>query len=134
MTIRKEKWEELRSRMEKCGIREEDLIEKFILGSGSGGQKINKTASCVYLCHSPTGLEVKCQEERSREINRFLARRRLCERFEELILKERSQRARQAAKLRKQKQRRSRKSQAKLVEEKRRRSSIKEGRGAPDQN
>jgi peptide chain release factor len=132
MTIRKEKWEELRSRMETCGIREEDLVEKFILGSGSGGQKINKTASCVYLCHTPSGLEVKCQEERSRELNRFRARRRLCERYEEILLKEKSARAREIAKLRKQKQRRSRKTQAKLVEEKRRRSEVKEGRKPSD--
>lgn len=133
MAIRKEKWDELRARMESCGIREEDLIEKFILGSGSGGQKVNKTASCVYLSHPPSGLEVKCQEERSRELNRFLSRRRLCERYEEIALKERSEKARLAAKLRKQKQRRTRRTQEKLVEQKRRRSTLKEGRQNPDE-
>src|SRR6185436_10588305 len=45
------------------GIHESDLIEKFILGSGKGGQKVNKTSSCVYLKHIPTGIEVKCQQD-----------------------------------------------------------------------
>ena len=53
-------------RMEALGIREDEIVEKFIHGSGSGGQKINKTASCVYLKHEPTGIEIKCQRERSR--------------------------------------------------------------------
>ncbi|MES2344596.1 MAG: peptide chain release factor-like protein [Chlamydiota bacterium] len=74
--------ESLLRRMELLGIRDEDLIEKFILGSGRGGQKINKTSSCVYLKHIPSGIEVKCQEERSREHNRIAARTMLCERLE----------------------------------------------------
>jgi protein subunit release factor B len=82
-----DKWDELTARMEKCGLREEDILEKFILGSGKGGQKINKTASCVYLKHIPSGIEVKCQENRSRDINRLLARRNLCSKLEELLFK-----------------------------------------------
>ena len=82
MNVSQEKQDSLSIRMEKLGIREEDLIEKFILGSGSGGQKVNKTSSCVYLKHLPTGLEVKCQRERSREMNRFYARRELCDKLE----------------------------------------------------
>lgn len=77
--ISETKWQELRQRMEELGIREEDLVEKFILASGRGGQKIQKSASCVYLKHLPTGLEVKCQQERLRESNRFFARRALCQ-------------------------------------------------------
>ena len=73
------KREELEARMERLGIREDELVEKFILGSGRGGQKVNKTSSCVYLKHEPSGLEVKCQRCRSRELNRFHARRELCE-------------------------------------------------------
>ena len=72
-----DKWTELTARMERLGIFEKDLIEKFILGSGSGGQKINKTSSCVYLKHLPTGIEVKCQGTRSRDLNRLYARREL---------------------------------------------------------
>ena len=74
----------LQQRMRELDMREEDLIEKFIQGSGAGGQKINKTSSCVYLKHQPTGVEVKCQRERSREINRFLARRELCDQIDRL--------------------------------------------------
>lgn len=74
--------ETLAERMERFGILEEDLEERFVLGSGSGGQKINKTSSCVQLKHLPSGQEVSCQESRSREKNREIARVRLCEHFE----------------------------------------------------
>ena len=63
--ISKEKQEDLVRRMESLEIREDDLIEKFILGSGRGGQKINKTSSCVYIKHIPSGMEIKCQRDRS---------------------------------------------------------------------
>ena len=78
---RLEEQDALRERMESLGIEEDDLVEKFVLGTGSGGQKINKTSSCVYLKHTPTGFEVKCQRSRRRELNRFLARRELCDRI-----------------------------------------------------
>lgn len=120
------KWEELSRRMEQLGFREEDLIEKFILGSGSGGQKINKTSSCVYLKHLPTGIEVKCQRERSRSLNRFLARRELCEKLEERLFREKSERQKEIEKIRRQKRRRSRRAQEKVLAMKKHRSEIKE--------
>ena len=80
--IRQEKWDELRRKMGELGIYEEDLVEKFILGSGRGGQNLQKTSSCVYLKHLPTGIEIKCQRERSRDMNRYFARRELCEKIE----------------------------------------------------
>lgn len=83
MTINKEKRELLEKKMLELGIAEEDLIEKFILGSGKGGQHVNKTASCVYLKHLPSGIEIKCHQERSRELNRYLARKNLCEAVQE---------------------------------------------------
>ena len=73
----KNRW--LRERMEALRVREEDIEEKFIRSSGSGGQKVNKTSTCVYLRHIPTGIEVKCMKERSQSLNRFLARRELVE-------------------------------------------------------
>ena len=73
----KNRW--LRERMVALGVREEDIEEKFIRSSGSGGQKVNKSSTCVYLRHIPTGIEVKCMEERSQPLNRFLARRELVE-------------------------------------------------------
>ena len=79
----------LKQRMRILHIEEKDLIENFILGSGSGGQKINKTASCVQLKHVPSGIEIKCQRSRSREQNRFLAREELCKRVERRLESER---------------------------------------------
>ncbi|MGQ9647192.1 MAG: peptide chain release factor family protein [Thermodesulfobacteriota bacterium] len=75
----KNRW--LTERMEALGVREEDIEEKFVRSSGSGGQKVNKTSTCVYLRHIPTGIEVKCMRERSQSLNRFLARRELVERI-----------------------------------------------------
>ncbi len=68
----------LTARMEQLQIFERDLAEQFILGSGAGGQKINKTASCVLLTHRPTGIQVRCQSGRSRSQNRIEARETLC--------------------------------------------------------
>jgi protein subunit release factor B len=64
----------LEERMAQLGVREDDIVEKFIRSSGPGGQNVNKTSTCVYLKHLPTGLEVKCQRQRSQMLNRSLAR------------------------------------------------------------
>ena len=74
----------LRERMSALGVREEDIAESFIRSSGKGGQHVNKTSSCVYLRHLPTGLEVKCGTDRSQSVNRFLARRELLEKIAHL--------------------------------------------------
>ena len=132
--IRKEKFDELQARMERLGIQDEDLVEKFILGSGKGGQKVNKTSSCVYLRHIPSGIEVKCQQERSRELNRFYARRALCEKLEEEILQEKSAKQQAVEKIRRQKRRRSRRSKQKMLEDKRRHSEKKSLRRPPKEN
>lgn len=119
MAVSKEKWDELQEQMHRLGITDKDLIEKFILGSGKGGQKINKTSSCVYLCHLPSGIEIKCQKHRSRDQNRFFARRELCERLEALVSNEKSAQQQEREKIRRQKQRKTRKQKAKMVEDKR---------------
>ena len=119
------KEQELADWMKKLGIKEDDITEKFILGSGKGGQKINKTSSCVYLKHLPTGLEVKCMRNRSRERNRLLARRQLCERLEDLLFQEKSAKQQAIEKIRRQKKRRSRRSKEKILKEKKYRSEIK---------
>jgi protein subunit release factor B len=77
-----EKLAALEQRMAALGIADADLLEKFVRGSGSGGQKINKTSNCVFLKHLPTGVCIKCQMDRSREMNRFLARRELCDQLD----------------------------------------------------
>jgi protein subunit release factor B len=129
--IRKEKFDELKEKMKRLEIKEEDLIEKFILGSGSGGQKINKTSSCVYLKHLPSGIEIKCQRERSRELNRYYARRELCNRIEEKIAHKKSERQQLMEKIRRQKRRRSRKSKEKMLAAKKQLSVKKTLRQSP---
>ena len=118
----------LTERMEKLRIREEDLEERFVLGSGSGWQKINKTSSCVYLKHLPSGREVSCQETRFREKNRELARERLCEYFEQKAREEQLERARINATKRYQKRKPSRAAKARLRVAKRVRSDRKTSR------
>ena len=126
MAITPTKQKALEERMKKLEIYEEDLIEKFILGSGSGGQKINKTASCVYLHHLPTGIEIKCQKDRSREVNRYLAREKLCEKVARKIYQEKTKKEQEAEKIRRQKKRRSRRMKEKILKEKSARSNVKE--------
>ena len=75
------KEEALKTKMASLGIKETDFEEKFIRSSKKGGQKVNKTSTCVYLKHKPTGIEVKCQKERSQVLNRFFARRILVNNF-----------------------------------------------------
>lgn len=113
-----EKEAALTRQMDRLGIREADLVERFIKGSGKGGQKVNKTSSCVYILHEPTGIEVKCQRERSQALNRFLARRELCERLETKVEGEKSAREQAREKIRRQKRRRSRKQKARMLDEK----------------
>jgi len=76
----KNRW--LQERMEALDIHEKDIEEKFVRSSGRGGQKVNKSSTCVYLRHIPTGFEIKCMKERSQSLNRFLARRELVRRVE----------------------------------------------------
>ncbi|MEJ2744321.1 MAG: peptide chain release factor-like protein [bacterium] len=116
---------ELAARMRLLGIREEDCEEKFIRSSGHGGQNVNKTSTCVFLRHRPSGISVKCQEERSRALNRFLARRRLVERLEEIKEGRLSAEQQRREKIRRQKRRRSRRAKAKMLAEKRMHSEKK---------
>ncbi|MBI4844882.1 MAG: peptide chain release factor-like protein [Candidatus Omnitrophica bacterium] len=122
----------LRNKMHGLGIKESDIVERFILGQGKGGQKINKTSSCVYLKHLPTGIEVKCQQERSQSLNRFLARKLLAEKIEQMILNKKSLAQQKIEKLRRQKRKRSKRAKEKILRLKRERSEIKKSRAKPE--
>jgi len=122
---------QLQSDMRDLGIREEDLEESFVRGGGPGGQKVNKTSSCVYLKHPPSGIEVKCQQSRSQALNRFLARRELCDRYREQVLNEQSKEQQRREKIKRQKRRRSRRQKEKILADKSHRSEIKKGRSKP---
>lgn len=114
--------------MARAGIVEADLREQFVLGSGSGGQKINKTSSAVRLTHEPSGLWVKVQASRSREDNRWLARRALAEKILEVRDGEASKRQQEREKIRRQKRRRSRRQKARMLDDKAKHAAKKAAR------
>lgn len=123
------KEESLREKMEHLGIHEEDLVEKFIRSSGHGGQKVNKTSTCVYLKHLPTDIEVKCQKERYQSLNRYHARKILADKIEAKILGKESEEQQRIEKIRRQKRKRSKRAKMKMLEEKKKQSQKKAGRG-----
>ena len=123
-----EKDQALKERMAKLNIREEDLVEKFIRSQGHGGQNVNKTSTCVYLKHIPTGIEVKCQKERSQALNRFFARRLLADKIENQILGQQSAEQQRIEKLRRQKRKRSKRAKEKMLIEKHQQSQKKQER------
>jgi len=114
--------------LKSLGVRDADLEESFIRSSGPGGQNVNKVSTCVVLKHAPSGLVVRCQKERSQALNRFWARRLLCDKLEERMLGKASAAQSEAEKLRRQKRRRSRRSKQRMLEGKRQRSEVKAGR------
>ena len=126
-----EKEDQLLKRMAALGIAEADLQEWFIRGGGPGGQKTNKTSSTVCLRHKPTGLEVRCAQERSQSLNRYLARRELCERIAAKIHGEKTQRQQEIEKIRRQKRRRSRRQTAIMVDGKKKHGAKKALRQRP---
>ena len=123
-----EKENQLLQRMAALGIAESDLQEWFIRGGGPGGQKTNKTSSTVCLRHKPTGLEVRCAQERSQSLNRFLARRDLCDKIAAKIHGEKSRKEQEREKIRRQKRRRSRRQRARMLADKRAHSAKKAAR------
>ena len=128
--VSSEKQKALRERMERLGISEKDIVEKFVRSSGKGGQKVNKASTCVYLKHLPTGIEVKCQRERYQALNRFLARRLLTDKIERNIMGKLKEEEQRIQKIRRQKRKRSKRAQAKILEGKRIQSRKKKLRSA----
>lgn len=120
--------------MREASLFEEDLEEQFILGSGPGGQKTNKTSCVVRLSHGPSALCVRCGETRSRETNRWLARRLLAERILEAEHKRKSAATAAREKVRRQKRRRSRRQKAKMLADKRAHGEIKALRRRVDES
>lgn len=122
------KQKELEDKMLRLGIKESDIVEKFIRSGGAGGQHINKASTCVYLKHIPTSIEVKCQTERSQSLNRFFARRILVNKIERLVFGKKSEEERRIEKIRRQKRKRSKRAKEKILHQKHIISEKKHGR------
>jgi peptide chain release factor len=129
MPVSSEKEKAIAARMMALGVAENDFEESFIRSSGPGGQKVNKSSSCVYLVHIPTGLAVKCQRERSQSLNRFLARKLLLDKIERVekgfIAKEKEN----LEKIRRQKRKRNKRAKEKILITKHHQSEKKVLRG-----
>ena len=126
-----EKKEMLGSRVASLGVDEDDLVEKFVRGTGAGGQKINKTSSTVYLKHEPSGIEIKCQAGRSQSMNRFIARTELCDQLEAKRKSEKLARQQEAEKERRAKRKRPRGVKERILKSKHKRSDVKKLRKKP---
>ena len=112
-------------RMRAAGIRDSDLEEIFARSSGPGGQNVNKVSTAVTLRHRPSGVSVTVQDSRSQSMNRRLARERLLDAVE---AKERERRARARAEREKTRRRnapRPRAVKQRMLESKRKRSTLK---------
>ena len=129
--VTSEKADRLLARMRGLGIREQDLEEHFVRSGGSGGQNVNKVATCVVLRHRPSGLVVKCQQERSQALNRFLARRELCDKLEARVRGAASAAEQARERIRRQKRRRSRRAKEKMLTDKRALGQKKAARRTP---
>ena len=108
----------LKAVMEGLNIKEADIQESFVRSGGHGGQNVNKTSTCVYLKHIPTGIEVKCQKERSQAMNRYHARVLLVKKIEQQIKGRQSDEIQRIEKLRRQKRKRSKRAKEKMLADK----------------
>lgn len=118
----------------ELNIRDEDITETFIRSSGKGGQHVNKTSTCVYLKHLPTGLEVKCQEGRSQSLNRYRARVLMAKKIEQLVKGRESEEVQRIEKIRRQKRKRSKRAKDKMLADKKIVSEKKKLRSRPSEN
>jgi protein subunit release factor B len=124
----------IEARLAALGVKISDVDERFILGSGHGGQKLQKTSSCVWLRHRPTGVETRCQRERSQSANRELAWMELCAKLEERQRAELAQRKDEREQARRRNRPKSRGQKIRMIQSKKHRAGIKAQRGRPDRD
>lgn len=116
-------------RLAALHVRVEDVDERFVRGTGPGGQKINKTSSTVWLRHGPTGVEVRCQAGRSQTANREQAWTELCDRLEERQREAKAEQRHEREVERRRTRQKSRAQKARMVDAKKLRSRTKSTRG-----
>ena len=104
--------------MRQLGIFEKDIREAFVRSSGAGGQNVNKVSTCVVLRHLPTGIQVKCQEERSQAFNRHQAWRLLIEKIDARRKQERLRITQEREKEKRRKKKRSSALKESILEQK----------------
>src|SRR5512138_19178 len=123
-----EKELQLSQRMAGLGVTESDIEEIFVRSGGHGGQNVNKTATCVMLRHRPSGIQVKCQATRQQGLNRFIARRLLLDKVEEMRTGRIAEQRARIEKIRRQKRKRSQRAKARMLADKAHRSDKKDAR------
>ena len=119
-------------RLAALGVRPADVEEKFVRGTGPGGQKINKTSSTVWLRHGPTGVEVRCQRERSQAVNREVAWLELCEKLEARVRAVLAAVVDAREEERRRTRQKSRGQKVRMIQAKKHRAGIKARRGRPE--
>jgi protein subunit release factor B len=125
-----DKLAQLQQRMNALGVNEAEIEETFVRSGGAGGQKVNKSSSCVMLLHRPTGLRVKSQATRHQVMNRFLARRLLLDKIERMRKGHVEAERTRVEKIRRQKRKRSSRAKQRMLADKARHSETKRLRGA----
>jgi protein subunit release factor B len=116
-------------RLEALGVRHEDVEERFVRGTGPGGQKINKTSSTVWLRHRSTGIEVRCQRERSQAVNRETAWAELVARLEARRVEAATRSRQEREANRRRTRQKSRGQKIRMIEAKKHRAGHKANRG-----
>ena len=117
------------ARLTALGVRSADVDERFVRGTGPGGQKINKTSSTVWLRHRPTGVEVRCQRERSQAANRELAWIELCGKLEQRLRDARAAVQQENEADRRRHRQKSRGQKVRMIQSKKHRAGHKAKRG-----
>lgn len=126
--ISSSKQQQLQKQFDEFNIKESDIVEKFIHSSGHGGQNLNKVATCVYIKHIPTSIEVKCQKYRTQLLNRYAARKMLADAIETMVLGQKSRKIQAIEKIRRQKRKRNKRAKEKMLEQKKLNSDKKQNR------
>jgi len=125
-----DKLAQLQQRLSALGVNEAEIEETFVRSGGAGGQKVNKSSSCVMLLHRPTGLRVKSQTTRHQAMNRFLARELLLDKIERMRKGHIEAERARVEKIRRQKLKRSSRAKQRMLADKARHGDKKRLRGA----